>query len=103
MYKTTQKLDLVITAEQLIEANAESIRLEFNRTLDLPSDFPRLTFPVADVWHDNNNVRLTILFWESVEAASSGQTPDLMILDVTRAWLRKLEKSSRRILRNVKD
>ena len=102
MYKTAKDQRLVITTEQLIQANAESIRLDFSRTLDLPPKCPRLTYPVLNVWQDNNNVRLTIGYWESVEAARSGQSPGILILDVTKPWLKKLEKSSRRILKNVK-
>lgn len=101
MYKTITQ-QLLITTDQLVRANAESIRLGFNRTLNLPPDFPRLTFPVHEVWQDNDNVRLTILFWESVQAAASGKEPEMLILDVTKDWFAKLEKSSRRIMEQVR-
>lgn len=84
-------LAVYLTAEQLIRANRESIRLGFNRNLNLPEKkllARALRFPVAQAWRhvgynggteNSENVRLLFFCADNPK----GENGMMVTLDVT--------------------
>ena len=74
LYPMPTKGKLYVTTEQLLRANDESIRLGFNRNLNLPEKALKkanLKYPIEQAWRhvgyngkdfDNENIRLMVWF-----------------------------------------
>ncbi len=80
-----------MTADQLVRANRESIRLGFNRNLKIPEGKVRrknLVYPVTNAWHhvgfnggDHNTENVRLFFYFAVRRDARGG--GLVFLDIT--------------------
>lgn len=102
LYPLPLKGRLYVTTEQLLQANAESIRLGFNRNLHLPKKAmkkAKLKYPVVAAKrhvgfngkdYDNENIRLIIMF--GMKRDGSDLTP--CFLDITPDMFAEIQGNS---------
>lgn len=82
---------IYMTAEQLVRANRESIRLGFNRNLNIPERKvlkENLDYPVTNAWHhvgfnggDHNTENIRLFFYFAVRRDARGGS--MVFLDIT--------------------
>lgn len=89
---------ICMTAEQLVRANQESIRLGFNRNLNIPEKEvlrKNLEYPITNAWHhvgfnggDHNTENIRLFFYFAVRRDARGG--GMVFLDITSDMWREI-------------